>query len=122
MRDGWAIFDSGPGAVRRGLLDMISANVQNVGGTLTEDVLVDAVRKMREQAEAGPPRIRCFRAHHSVPYGRIFRQWNTRGELEVWVNRGEIADLPRVPNAGLDVAVSTLAPRGTFGIPVFTEP
>jgi hypothetical protein len=39
--------------------------------------------------------IYCFMAHHSVPYGRIFKQWDARGRLLVWVNRGEIEDLAR---------------------------
>lgn len=122
MSEGWSIFDSGPGAVRRGLRSILTANVTNIGGTLTEADMVRAFQQMREQIDAGPPPIRCFRAHHSVPYGRTFRQWNTRGDLEVWVNRGEIADLPRRPAAGVDLAVSTMAPPGVFGIPVYTEP
>jgi hypothetical protein len=33
-------------------------------------------------------------AHHSVPWGKYHRQWMTNGQLYIWVNRGEVADLP----------------------------
>jgi hypothetical protein len=36
-------------------------------------------------------------ASHKVPYGKVFRQWDTLGRLWCWCNRGEIADLPRGP-------------------------
>src|SRR4051794_11020600 len=95
MEDGWAIFDSGPGAVRRGIFDLINTSVPSVAGKLAEDDVISAFRRMRGALDAAPPAIRRIRAHHSVPYGRAYRQWNTRGELEVWANRGEIEDLPR---------------------------
>lgn len=49
------------------------------------------------------PMPRRIFAHHSVPYGRCYRQWMTNGDLVVWANRGEIADLPRatLPPEGL---------------------
>jgi len=65
-----------------------------------------------------PPRPHCFMAHHSVPYGRVYSQWDTRGRLLVWVNRGEIADIPRhatrrgyaiAPNA-IDITMLTSIP------------
>lgn len=42
-----------------------------------------------------PPRPYCFMADHKVPYGQVFRQWDTRGRLLVWINRGEIEALSR---------------------------
>jgi hypothetical protein len=59
--------------------------------------LLDQMRLAFEMIAALPPRPRCFMAHHAVPYGRCFHQWNTRGELLVWVNAGEIADISRRP-------------------------
>jgi hypothetical protein len=66
-----------------------------------------------------PPRT-FIMAHHSVPYGRVYRQWDTQGHLLLWVNRGLIADLPRatVPGSDLDIAISYIAPPGLGGIPV----
>lgn len=42
-----------------------------------------------------PTPVSAFMAHHAVPYGRTFRQWRTDGRLIVWVNRGQVEDLPR---------------------------
>lgn len=44
-----------------------------------------------------PPPVAGILASHRVPYGRIFRQWDTKGRLWVWANRGEIEDLPHGP-------------------------
>lgn len=51
--------------------------------------------KLNEELAKLPPAPRALVASHEVPYGRIYRQWDTRGDLFIWVNRGEIADLPR---------------------------
>jgi hypothetical protein len=51
-----------------------------------------------------------------VPYGRAPRMWNTRGELIVYANRGEIADLPRAKSQP-----ASLSPTLPFGIPVVVE-
>lgn len=76
---------------------------------------------MCRELERLPPRAREIRASHLVPYGRAYRQWLTNGDLIVWANRGEIADLPRAParkTYGFDVALSPLVPPEFFGIPV----
>jgi hypothetical protein len=49
------------------------------------------VRSVLEERRRPLPPNR-FIAHHSVPYGRVFRQWMTNGDLVVWVNRGEVED------------------------------
>lgn len=54
---------------------------------------VDAIRAAAERLADAPPPIRCLLASHAVPYGQVYRQWDTNGELFVWVNRGEIADV-----------------------------
>jgi hypothetical protein len=74
------------------------------------------VREWQEKIDASPPMPHAVMAHHSVPYSRVFRQWDARGRLLVWVNRGAIADLPR--------AMPEQCPPGfpmmalAFGIPV----
>lgn len=62
---------------------------------------------MMELFRSLPPRPRCFMAHHAVPYGRVIRQWNTRGELLLWVNRGEVMDLAHRPPPQLPYEVNT---------------
>lgn len=54
-----------------------------------------------------PPQPRCLMAHDDVPRGQVFRQWNTRGDLIVWVNRGEVAELPH-----RDARPHAIAPNG----------
>ena len=39
-------------------------------------------------------------AHHGVPWGRTFRQWDTAGRLVVWVNRGQLHDELGEPRRG----------------------
>lgn len=80
--------------------------------------IVADLRAMFAQVAALPPAPREIRASHLVPYGRAYRQWLTDGSLIVWVNRGEIADLPHAKAYGIEVALSTLAPPWLFGIPV----
>jgi hypothetical protein len=84
--------------------------------------VINEIKRWQAKLADLPPTPRCIMASHLVPYGRVYRQWNTRGELLLWANRGEIADLPRAERAsaafGIDVAVSTLAPADSFGIPV----
>jgi hypothetical protein len=75
-----------------------------------------------EELRTRPPAVARIRASHRVPYGRSYRQWNTRGELEVWANRGELADLPRRRGPyGVNVLVTELVPPGLIGIPVYNE-
>lgn len=57
--------------------------------------MVEQIRELQRKIDAAPPPIRRIIARHDVPYGRAFRMWNARGELIVYANRGELADLPR---------------------------
>lgn len=58
------------------------------------------------------PCPRAIMAHHSVPYGRSYRQWDTEGRMLVWANQGEIADVRRY-------AVLDQFGTYSFGIPVY---
>lgn len=83
-------------------------------------MLTAALGEWSDRIAELPPRPWCIRASHAVPYGRVFRQWDTRGRLIVWANRGEIEDIPRyaatradryaiAPNA-IDTALLTAIP------------
>lgn len=97
-----------------------------VEASIVADVGEEAFAQLGRWAaelDARPPVPARIRASHAVPYGDVYRQWNTRGELELWANRGELEDLPRVeaPHPGIDVRVSAIAPPG-FGVPIVNEP
>lgn len=77
---------------------------------MVQDALYAAVRRPTERRpvtgeidwaaeiiRTEPPgnAIHGIRASHKVPFGRVFRQWDTDGKLWCWCNRGEIADLPQ---------------------------
>jgi hypothetical protein len=79
---------------------------------------LDALTKMQAQVEAMPPRCSRIYAVHSVPYGRVFRMWTTRGEMIAYINRGEMEDVPRVRPEQLGRSI--LSPALT-GIPVVIE-
>lgn len=57
--------------------------------------IYDDLLAMMAKVEKLPPPIHRIRASHAVPYHKIYRQWNTKGQLEIWCNRGAIHDLPR---------------------------
>jgi hypothetical protein len=71
----------------------------------------DEIREMSRKLDAMPPRVARFYAVHSVPYGRVYRMWTTRGELIAYINRGEVADMRRAGPAPDALALLT-------GIPV----
>jgi hypothetical protein len=78
------------------------------------------MRRHMDRLRELPPVPHVIRAHHSVPYGRAFKQWDTAGRLIVWANRGEIKDMlrqPAKPRSPFD-----LVPPGVFGIRVVYEP
>lgn len=80
-------------------------------GDLVADLLA-----FQAELDTMPSPVRGIRAHHAVPFGSAFRQWDTNGELWVWANAGEIADLPVTPGHRLLTVGSV-----PFGIPVYTE-
>lgn len=82
------------------------------------DFMDDVLRMAKDaqaQADVSPRRVM---ASHAVPYGRVYREWMANGDLVLWANRGEIADLPHRNYYGVDIAVSTMVPSGLYGIPV----
>jgi hypothetical protein len=81
------------------------------------DILYEEFRRMAREIAALPPPPRAFLMHHSVPYGKLFRQWDTRGHLYVWVNPGEIFDLPVRAMYGEPYGAKIL-PEHLTGIPV----
>lgn len=84
--------------------------------------MFEALRTMQDRLASLPPRPWCFMASHSVPYGRVYRQWDTRGRLLVWVNRGEVADMPlhRAADPNRALAPSFYDSAILTGIPVVT--
>lgn len=91
--------------------------VRRAGTSVVSDMLDDLRRMMRE-VEALPPRPSRVMAHHAVPYGRCYKQWMTNGELWLWANRGELADLPHKKWGPVELLVSDMVLPGLFGIPV----
>ena len=53
-------------------------------------MLVDEVRRLSERIASLPPRPRAIFASYDVPSGEVYRQWNTHGQLLLWVNRRQI--------------------------------
>lgn len=71
-------------------------------------------RRMSRQISAAPPAVRGIRASLRVPYGKTFKQWDTRSELWVWVNRAALYD-------AVGPRVSSATAANPFGIPVYHE-
>lgn len=76
---------------------------------------IEQLLEWQAKIDAAPPVPHAILAHHAVPYGAAYRQWDTRGRLYVWANRGQIADMPRVTKEPNPLAASPIA---AFGIPV----
>lgn len=83
------------------------------------DILGD-LRAMSGKIGALPPRPAGIRLAHSIPYGRVFRQWDTKGRLWVWCHRGALLDAvgPRVGKGRYDGPIGTAA---LCGIPIYVE-
>lgn len=82
--------------------------------------LLADLQEWTAKINAMPPAPSGIRAHHSVPYGRLFRQWDTKGRLWVWANAGMIQDLPRQPYEAKGSRVHSLD-GPAFGIPIYSE-
>lgn len=79
--------------------------------------MFEALKVIGDQYKDLPPVPSGFLASHSVPYGRVFNQWDTKGRLWVWCNRGEVADLPWEPAPRASPPGSE--PLLNWGIPVY---
>lgn len=91
----------------------------DTGGTWTGcgdagDFMVSVEREMEKARRLAPGVYRII-GRHDVPYGRVFRYYDTKGRLIAYCNRGELADLPRAPKG----SASNLA--RLFGVPVHVE-
>jgi hypothetical protein len=53
------------------------------------------MREWGERIKRLPPVPRAILTDQAVPFGRAYRQWDTNGDLWVYANPGEVADLPR---------------------------
>lgn len=73
-----------------------------------------------EECEAIP--LAGVRASHAIPYGRYFKQWDTNGRPWLWVNRGEVEDMPHASRDGVEVIAGAgiLGPE-LIGVPVYFE-
>jgi hypothetical protein len=75
--------------------------------------------RMNEELDMLPPRPRYFIARHDVPYGRVFKMWDTRGQMHAYINRGQVHDM-----AVTDYRETPVFRRDLLrpqGIPVFLE-
>lgn len=79
-------------------------------------------RRLQADLDALPPRPRAIYTNHSVPFGRVYRQWTSHGDLIIWVNRGEFEDMPRMKTEQIakafDVPSHLLFSPAIYGIPV----
>lgn len=77
-------------------------------------MLVDEVRRISKLIADAPPTPRAIFASYDVPFDAIYRQWNTLGQLLLWVNRHQIEHAisnygvrrdidPHLPAYGIDV-------------------
>lgn len=83
--------------------------------------LEDLTRAMRVVADYPIP-VSGIRTSHSVPYGRVFRQWDTYGKLWLWTNRGEVEDMPHIEWNGMEViAGADILGPALIGVPVYHE-
>lgn len=62
------------------------------------------------------PVARAILASDAVPFGTVRRQWDTKGRLYVWVNRGQVNDAitPFKPQGGVVGCITAYPP----GIPI----
>lgn len=52
--------------------------------------MIDEIRRLSERIASAPPMPRAIFASYDVPNGEVYRQWNTLGQLILWVNRRQI--------------------------------
>lgn len=82
---------------------------------MNDDVVAE-IQAMIDRVAVSPPVPRAIVADHRVPYGRAYRLWNTRAELLIYANRGEVEDCPAASRR--TTCVTELCPPGVLGIPV----
>lgn len=82
--------------------------------------LFDDLRAMQAKINALPPAPSGIRLSHEVPYGGVYRQWDTKGRLWIWCHRGALMDAigPRVGRDRYDGPIGNAA---AWGIPIYVE-
>lgn len=80
---------------------------------------IDELRQVIEASRDAPPVAREIRASHAVPWGRTYRQWNVFGELLLWVNRGELAEILAPAREYREIGLGFA--DGLLGIPLVFE-
>lgn len=78
------------------------------------DIILDVLR----QHDALPPVASAILASHRVPWGKLYRQWDTRGRLLLWVSRGELEDA-RIRRLAFAQGGDPMAPMVIAGIPLY---
>lgn len=60
--------------------------------------MIDDLMEIIAKLDNAPPVPRGILATLKVPWGKSYRQWDTRGRLWIWMNRAELLDAigPRV--------------------------
>lgn len=116
-----AIFDAGPGALRRALDRKFRGPVTVPAFTTSEDAM-SVFERARDVLGDPRPRLLRFIAREDVPVGRAFPLYRTDGDLVVYINRWWFDGLPchRMFDA-VDVIASPILPPGITGVPVVFE-
>lgn len=87
------------------------------------DPLAD-LRKWQKMIEDAPPRAYGIYARYDVPLGPVYRYWDTKGRLWLYINRFVIESLPKkqAEVGGLKVTMHEVDKwDALLGIPVYFE-
>lgn len=88
-------------------------------GRMPSDIVAEMLKAF-ETVKDLPPVPHHFVARYDVPPGNVYRYWDTKGRLIVYVNRAAIEALPKRRYGGaVEVYVQRLDHR--LGIPVIME-
>lgn len=83
------------------------------------DALVKSYREWSLRLSNLPPMVRCIHCHPDVPVGDPYRQWDTNGELHLWVNDWTVKMMPvKTRDEVMDII---MAAPPMFGTPVVFE-
>lgn len=83
-----------------------------------DDFMADLQRAIT-MVENMPPSPHAIRMHHSVPVGRIFRQWDTRGRLFIWANPSVYDEMKHTKYGPIDIAAWDILSPAVIGVPVW---
>lgn len=80
---------------------------------------MDDMRAQARMIEDLPVMARGIRAHYKVPFGRVFNQWDTNGDLWLWVNSSEARTM--ILTMSMEVGADRFSHGPIFGIPIYFE-